>query len=171
MREADEAARVRLREASDAMVDGVEAAVAAWTVRQVTRLLEAWDGLSVERRAAALDEAAAAGREAGRRIRAELAAVLALDPDAQAATPLEVVRSAVREPSAVLAGAGVPEVVRDEFDERAWPEDGYGLVPRTMRDLDEDLAAVHFAWGVAKAQVLRLRREGEAETGGPSRPR
>jgi hypothetical protein len=48
-------------------------------------------------------------------------------------------------------------VVRDPFDERAWPDDRFGLVPRTLRDLDPDLAAVHFAWGIAKAAVLRAR--------------
>jgi hypothetical protein len=59
----------------------------------------------------------------------------------------------------VLAAAGLPDVVRDAFDERSWPEDRFGLVPRTLRDLDPDLAAVHFAWGVAKAAVLRARAE------------
>ena len=48
----------------------------------------------------------------------------------------------------------------DAFDERSWPDDRFGLVPRTLRDLDPDLAAVHFAWGVAKAAVLRARAGG-----------
>jgi hypothetical protein len=73
----------------------------------------------------------------------------------------------VVEPTAVLAAAGMPDVVRDPFDERAWPEDRFGLVPRTLRDLDPDLAAVHFAWGIAKAAVLRAR----AGTGNPDQPR
>jgi hypothetical protein len=89
----------------------------------------------------------------------ELAALLAVDPAEQGATPLEVIRSAVVEPTAVLAAAGLPDVVRDEFDERSWPDDRFGLVPRTVKALDDDLAAVHFAWGVAKAAVVRARAE------------
>ena len=76
----------------------------------------------------------------------------------RAATPLEVVRSAYREPTAVLEAAAIPPVERDSFDERAWPDDQYGLVPRTLGDLgDPDLAPLMLAWGMAKAAVLRAR--------------
>jgi hypothetical protein len=102
-------------------------------------------------------EAREAGERAARRVAAELAELLALDPAEQRATPLEIIRTAVAEPTAVLTAAGMPDVVRDPFDERAWPGDRFGLVPRTLKDLDPDLAAVHFAWGVAKAAVLRAR--------------
>ena len=85
----------------------------------------------------------------------------AADPAAQGATPLEIVRSAYREPTAVLEAAGVPPVERDGFDERAWPDDRYGLVPRTLGDLgDPDLAPLMLAWGMAKAAVLRARAGG-----------
>ena len=154
----EEAAHERMREAAAAMVAGVERAVPGWAQREVDRLLGAWGGLEPGRRAVVLQEAGRAGAAAGRRVADELRALLSLDPQEQAATPLEIVRSAVREPTAVLAAAGVPDVVRDEFEERAWPGDRFGLVPRTMRDLDGDLAAVHFAWGMAKAEVLRIRR-------------
>jgi hypothetical protein len=88
-----------------------------------------------------------------------LRALLASDADEQAATPLEVVRTAYREPTGVLAAAGVPAVVRDEFDERAWPDDRYGLVPRSLGDLGDDaLSPLHLAWGMAKAAVVRARR-------------
>ena len=100
------------------------------------------------------------GATATARVVAELRALFALDPAAQRATPLEIVRSAYREPTAVLAAAGIPPVARDDFDERAWPDDRYGLVPRTLGDLgDPDLAPLHFAWGMAKAGVLRARAE------------
>ena len=98
-----------------------------------------------------------AGERAARRVAAELRDLLALDPAEQRATPLEIIRSAVAEPTAVLAAAGMPDVVRDPFEEQAWPDDRFGLVPRTLRDLDADLAAVHFAWGIAKAALLRAR--------------
>ena len=104
-------------------------------------------------------QSADAGTAAARRIVDELRALFAVAPEQQQATPLEIVRTAFREPTAVLASAGVPPIVRDEFDERAWPDDVYGLVPRTLGDLgDPDLAPLHLAWGMAKATVVRARR-------------
>ena len=98
-------------------------------------------------------------RAATDRVGTELDALFAVDPVAQRTTPLEIVRTAYREPTTVLRGAGVPEVVRDAFDERAWPDDVYGLVPRTFADLDDEaLAPLHLAWGLAKAKVLREQR-------------
>jgi hypothetical protein len=156
----DEArALARLDESAVAIVAGVESQVPAWAESQVTRLLDAWGGASADVRARAEAESAAAGTTAADRVVAELRALFALDPEQQRATPLEIVRSAYREPTAVLQAAGVPAVVRDEFDERAWPDDVYGLVPRTLGDLgDPDLAPLHLAWGMAKAAVLRARR-------------
>lgn len=98
---------------------------------------------------------------------AALTALFALDVEEQRATPLEVVRTAYREPTALLHEAGVPPVVRDAFDERAWPDDDYGLVPRTLGDLgDERLAPLHLAWGLAKAAVVRERRGAGPSAGG-----
>jgi hypothetical protein len=148
-----------MAEAAAALVAGLEQAIPAWARREADRLLSAWGRLDPGRVAEVLDRAEAAGRVAARRVAGELSALLALDPGAQRATPLEVVRGVVAEPAEVLAAAGLPDVVRDEFDERAWPHDRFGLVPRTFRDLDPDLAAVHFAWGVAKAHVLRARMQ------------
>ena len=92
----------------------------------------------------------------------DLKVLLALDPAEQAATPLEIVRSAFAEPTAVLEAVGVPAVVRDPFDERAWPGDRYGLVPRTLAEVGTgpdagDLGGQQLAWGLAKAKVLRAR--------------
>ena len=156
----DEArAFARLDESGAAIVAGVQAQVPAWAQAKVARLLDAWGGTSPESRARADAEAIVAGRGAAGRIVAELRALFAIDPMEQGATPLEIVRTAYREPSAVLAAAGVPPVVRDEFDERAWPDDVYGLVPRTLGDLgDPELAPLHLAWGMAKAAVIRARR-------------
>jgi hypothetical protein len=153
----EEEADQLLGEASAALVEGVGRALPAWAARSADGLLAAWGRLDADRRREVVDEARAAGERAARRVGAELAALLAVDPAEQRATPLEVIRTAVVEPTAVLAAAGMPDVVRDEFDERSWPDDRFGLVPRTVKVLDEDLAAVHFAWGVAKAAVLRAR--------------
>jgi hypothetical protein len=78
------------------------------------------------------------------------------EPAAQRSTPLELVRTAAREPTAVLADLGVPDVVRDEFEERSFPTDRYGLMPRTFAELDETLGPVQLVWGIAKAAVLRV---------------
>ena len=78
--------------------------------------------------------------------------LLAIDPADQRATPLEVVRSAVREPTAVLRAAGVGAVVRDDFDERHLPDDVYDLAPRAVGDLgDPELGPQLLAWGLAKS--------------------
>jgi hypothetical protein len=149
----------RLEETGAAIVAGVEAQVPAWTRAQVRRLLDAWGGAPADVRARAAAPSADAGDAAARRIVTQLHELFAVDPERQRATPLEIVRTAYREPTAVLAEAGVPAVVRDEFDERAWPDDVYGLVPRTLGDLgDPDLAPLHLAWGIAKATVIRARR-------------
>ena len=157
----DEAtALVLLGEASAALIEGARTALPAWAARSADYLLSAWDGLDADRRGEVRSAAREAGERAARRVAGELADLLALDPAEQRATPAEIIRSAVAEPTEVLAAAGMPDVVRDPFDERAWPDDRFGLVPRTLRDLDPDLAAVHFAWGIAKAAVLRARAAG-----------
>jgi hypothetical protein len=152
-----EAATRRLEEASAALLEGVGPALPAWAERSADGLLRAWGRLDDDRRRDVVALARAAGQAAARRVADELGALLALDPAEQRATPLQIIRTAVVEPTAVLVEAGLPDVVRDPFDERAWPDDRFALVPRTLRDLDPDLAAIHFAWGIAKAAVLRAR--------------
>ena len=154
----DPADRVELGSISEAIVSGVQASLPGWVERQVARILDAWGRLDAGARDHADAEARAAGRAATDRVSAELDALFAVDPVAQRTTPLEIVRTAYREPTAVLRDADVPEVVRDAFDERSWPDDVYGLVPRTFADLDDALAPLHLAWGLAKAKVLREQR-------------
>jgi hypothetical protein len=160
--ETPEAAEARglamLAEASTAIRTGVGRELSGWVVRAVTRILDAWGRADAAVRERALAEARAAGAAAAARIGAALDELLGADPAEQRATPLEVVRSVYREPTEVLRAAGVPAIVRDEFDERAWPDDVYGLVPRTLGDLgDDDLAPLLLVWGTAKATVLRAR--------------
>ncbi len=158
-REDEARALARLDETGAAIVAGVQRQVPEWARAHVERLLDAWGRASADARVRAEAQSAEAGAAAARRIVAELRALFSVDPVQQPATPLEVVRTAYREPTAVLAAAGVPPIVRDEFDERAWPDDVYGLVPRTLGDLgDPELAPLHLAWGMAKATVIRARR-------------
>jgi hypothetical protein len=152
-------ALARLDETGVAIVAGVERQVPGWVQAQVERLLDAWGRAPAATRVRAEAQSIDAGSAAARRIVEELRALFAVDPTQQQATPLEIVRTASREPTAVLATAGVPPIVRDEFDERAWPDDVYGLVPHTLGDLgDPELAPLHLAWGIAKATVVRARR-------------
>jgi hypothetical protein len=149
-----------LTESADAIVAGVARELPGWVERQVTRILDAWERADDATRARATREAVTAGRAAAERVEAELHALFALDAGAQRATPLQIVRSAYREPTAVLAAAGIPPVDRGDFDERAWPDDRYGLVIHDLGDLgDGELAPLHFAWGMAKAGVLRARAD------------
>ena len=158
-REDEARALARLDETGAAIVAGVERQVPGWARAQVERLLDAWGRAPADARDRAEAQSAEAGAAAARRIVAELRALFAVDPAQQQATPLEVVRTAYREPTVVLAAAGVPPIVRDQFDERAWPDDDYGLVPRTLGDLgDPELAPLHLAWGMAKATAIRARR-------------
>jgi hypothetical protein len=146
-----------LAEAGDAIVAGVERELPAWVRRQAERILDAWGRVSGHERANVERAAAVAGGVAARRVVDALRVLFAADVSEQRATPLEIVRTAYREPTAVLAAAGVPPVERDAFDERAWPDDRYGLVPRTLGDLGEDLAPLQLVWGMAKSRALRAR--------------
>lgn len=148
-----------LHEASDAILVGVERELPGWVERSVTHILDAWGRASPDARERAERDAVSAGRAATDRVVAELRSLFALDAEEQRSTPLEIVRRAYREPTAVLAEAEVPPVERDEFAERAWPDDTYGLVVHGLGDLgDEDLAPLQMAWGLAKAKVIRARR-------------
>jgi hypothetical protein len=147
-----------LAEAGDAIVVGVERELPGWVIRQVARIVDAWDRLEPEVCARTGAAAIGAAQDATIRVVSELSRLFELDAAEQAVTPLQIVRSAYREPTAVLAAAGIPAVERDDFDERAWPDDVYGLVPANLGDLgDPELAPLHLTWGMAKAGVLRAR--------------
>jgi hypothetical protein len=141
------------------LADGVEAALPGWVLRSVERLLLAWRG---DAPPDVLAEAEAAGRAARIEVGPALRELLATDVDAQWTSPLDLIRRAVRYPTDVLRGAGVPPVRRDEFTERSFPEDVYDLAPATLADLDPALAEAGIEWGAAKAHVVltRRRREG-----------
>jgi hypothetical protein len=151
----------RLNQTGDAILEGVTRWLPGYVVDRVSMILDAWGHLDDAARADADARVRVAGDEAARRIADELRRLLATDPTQQRATPLEIVRSVIREPTALLTDLGVPPVVRDEFEERTFPEDAYGLVPHTLGELgDESLAPLHLAWGLAKTAVLRPRADG-----------
>jgi hypothetical protein len=124
------------------------------------RVLDAW-GQRAHR--PAIDRRVQLAADAGaRRAARELGALLATDALEQRVTPLQIVRRATTEVTAVLADAGVPAVARDEQEERVAPDDRYDLAPRAFADLDAALGPVQLVWGAAKAAVVHATR------GGPS---
>jgi hypothetical protein len=151
-----------MHDAGVRLVTGVEATAPGWVERTVRIVVDAWGRLDAEARTRVFGEAERAGRAATDRVVGELRALFALDAAAQRTTPLEIVRSLRREVTTVLAGAGVPPIERDAFDERAFPDDAYGVVPKSLADLappgaDDDLGPLLLAWGLGKSKVLRAR--------------
>ncbi len=140
-----------------ALADAVEQVLADWVVRCVVgRCTDAGVPVTEDVRS----RAARAGAQCRDQVVPELRALLGADLADQRGTPLGVLRDAARFPSEVLAGLGVPHVVRDEFDERADPDDVYALAPAAFADVDESLTGPGIAWGAAKAHVHMARHRG-----------
>ena len=130
-----------------------------WVVANVARIIEAWGRFDADQGARLMAEAEQLASGVAVRVASELRNLFATDVEAQRSTPLQIVRSAYREPTALLARQGIPGVVRDAFDERVAPDDHYDLSPRALGDLgDPDLGPALLAWGMAKARLVRSRR-------------
>jgi hypothetical protein len=157
-----------MTQGADLLIEGVARLGPGWVVRAVTGLVDAWGKVDAAGRADAIAAATVAGEQAAARVGTELRSLFELDPAAQRATPLEIIRSLRREASEVLRGAGVPEVLRDPFEARAFPDDPYGIVLKIPAELgDDDLGGALLAWGLGKAKVLRARVDAAAGgTGG-----
>ena len=142
-----------------ALADAVEAALPGWVERCVERLVTAYRGDGRPAR----PRRSRPGGAPRPRSAPRCGALLATDVDEQRTNPLAVLRTAVRYPTEVLARAGVPPVVRGEFEERAFPADVYDLTPATWSDIDPSLQEPGIVWGAAKAHVVlaRRRREGK----------
>lgn len=151
-----DAARARLDEASAAIVAGVARVLPGWVESRVAFVADAWGRLDDAARDGLAARARVAGEAATARVVGELQALFARPAAEQNSTPLEVVRHATAEVTALLAGVGIPPVERDAFDERAFPDDVYGVTPSSLADLgDPDLGPLQLAWGLAKTHVLR----------------
>lgn len=141
-------------ELSTMLADGIEANLAGWTVRNIERIAAA----------AGIREDGSLRRmadEAGERCRAEVGPrvrdLLSADIDDQRSTPLVLVRGAVSYATEVLRSLGVPEVRRDAFERRSFPDDVYGLSPAAMSDVHESLGELAIMWGAAKAHMHKRR--------------
>ena len=96
-------------------------------------------------------------------VRTELLQLLSTDVDAQRMNPLHVLRACTSPATAALKSLGVPEAVRDQFEESAMPDDVYALGPLTWRDLGEDVHDAGINWGAYKAAVVISRRRDEGK--------
>lgn len=151
----DEAALARY---AAELADGIEAALGPWVERVVVAVADRWrPGLAPE----LVAETEVAGRRAAVEVGGRVRCLLATDVDEQRTGPLAALRDAVRYPTEVLAAAGVPPVVRDEFAERTFPDDVYDLAPASFADLHPDLREPGLVWGAAKAHVVLARRRAE----------
>ena len=140
----DDATARELGEHGAALADAVTAAIPDWVRRSVARFAPGLD-------------ADAAGRAAAADVGPRLRALLTADMDEQRGNPLSIVRDAVRYPTEVLRDAGIEPPPRSRFDIEHFPNDPYGLVPMTWRDVDESLHEPGIVWGAHKARAHRLR--------------
>lgn len=145
----------------------VENAVREWVIQSVRRMLEA-SSAGDEVVPEALDRAESAARAATAMAMRDLSALdaeSALRPGSRG--PLECMVALYPYPTRVLEEAGIPPVVRDEFEVRHFPDDVYGLRIRSFADLPggDRLTELHVRWGVAKAALLRWSRGSLFESG------
>lgn len=139
-----------------ALADAIEAALPGWVERCVAHRA-AGAGRAVHPDVARA--ASAAGVRAQVEVGGRVRRLLALDIDEQRTNPLSLLRDAVRYPTEVLRGAGVPAVERrDDFAIRAFPDDEYDLTPATWADVDPSLQDPGITWGAWKAYTHLSRR-------------
>lgn len=132
----------------------------------IDREIEGWVTRSVKERCAAagvsltpdqLESLEVAASRCRADVTGQVHDLLTADIDDQRTTPLAIIRSTVHYGAAVLSGAGVEPVQRDEFERRSFPDDYYGLTPAAMSDVAESLAEPALVWGAAKAHIHRTR--------------
>ena len=88
-----------------------------------------------------------------------LVELLSRDVFEQRTTPLAIFRQATRPITELLSNLGCSPVSRDEFNERSFPEDVYGLSPATWIDIDEALVEPGIEWGAWKAATIMMRKK------------
>jgi hypothetical protein len=119
----------------------------------LTRIGDAFGGVTPVQAERARD----AGARAAAAVLPVLRVLLDADVDAQAATPLQVLRDAVSYATTALDAVAVPPLARDRFLAERFPEDRYDLIPASMGVLGGDVEDLAIAWGAAKALVHRRR--------------
>jgi hypothetical protein len=146
------------------LADAVVGAVPKWISGAVRDRASQWvqsggGTLSIDQ-AELARMADSAGERAAAAVAGPLRELLSADVDLQWTTPLALVRPLVAFATEVLYRAGVPGVVRDEFQATKFPDDEYALTPASLSALGEEVATLALTWGAAKAMAHRLRHEG-----------
>ncbi|KGA08420.1 MAG: hypothetical protein GM46_7310 [actinobacterium acAcidi] len=95
----------------------------------------------------------------GNEVHTNLLNLLSLDVLEQRTNPLAIFRQATRPISDLLKTVGCAPVVRDEFDERSFPDDIFGLCPATWVDIDEMMVEPGIEWGAWKAATVMMRKK------------
>ena len=90
-----------------------------------------------------------------------LVELLSRDVFEQRTNPLAIFRQATRPITELLKNLGSPSVTRDEFDERSFPDDVYGLSPATWVDIDEAMVEPGIEWGAWKAATVMMRQKNQ----------
>jgi hypothetical protein len=107
---------------------------------------------------AGIDDASELVRD---RVLGQLRRLLETDIDEQRTNPLAIVRANVGPGTELLRRAGVPELRREPFEERAFPDDVFALGPASWADVDDALVEPGLVWGAWKAkQHLGRHRAG-----------
>lgn len=94
-----------------------------------------------------------------REVHSNLHELLSLDVLEQRSNPLAIFRQATRSVSELLTQIGCTPKARDEFDERSFPDDIFGLSPATWADIDETMVEPGIEWGAWKAATIMMRKK------------
>lgn len=147
-------------ERADRLAVEVCAVYASWLESRVVEVCRAAGRpLSPEARSRLSDEV----RTTADGVLADLARLLGTDVDDQRENPLHVLRRGSRRIAAFLAAESVPAPTRDEFEERAMPDDVYAIGPLAWRDLGERVHEAGIEWGAWKAALVLTRRREEGK--------
>ncbi len=94
-------------------------------------------------------------------VHVNLVELLSRDVFEQRTNPLAIFRAATRPITELLSNLGCSPVSRDDFNERSFPEDIYGLSPATWIDIDEGLVEPGIEWGAWKAATVMMRKKNQ----------
>jgi len=148
---------VRVDDYSARLLQSVTAVAGPWAARLADERLTANGLLGLvpeESRLSAVTETERLAIEGLREL-------LELDAEQQRTNPLAVLRAATAPIGRFLASVGATPVERDEFDQRSFPDDVYGLAPVTWADIDASLLEPGIEWGAWKAATIIGRRRTE----------
>lgn len=143
-----------------ALFDAVCEAVPSWISRRIHEILRDAPEASRRNVLSSLDDIMARTLDFVQR---ELQQLLVQDVDEQRNNPLHILRQSSAIATSALKSEGILEVVRDEFDTAALPDDVYAIGPLTWKDLSEDVHEAGITWGAWKAATVLQRRRAEGK--------